>query len=80
MGNGCDGIPFIWYGKKLYLSPVLDLFTGEIIAYNFEKRPIYPLVSKMLEPAFNRLSEEGAPVLHSDQGWHYQMNKNAHVL
>ena len=75
-----DVTEFHLFGEKLYLSPVLDLFTVEIIAYNVEKRPIYPFVSKMLEQSFTHLSEEGAPVLHSDQGWHYQMNKDAHAL
>ena len=50
MGNGCNRISFI--GEKLYLSPVLDLCNGEIIAYNLEKRPVYPLVSKMLDQGF----------------------------
>lgn len=75
-----DVTEFHLFGEKLYLSPVLDLFNEEIIAYNLEKRPIYPLVSEMLEQAFARLSEGDAPVLHSDQGWHYQMKQYAHAL
>ena len=75
-----DVTEFHLFGEKLYLSPVLDLFNGENIAYNLEKRPIYSLVSKMLEQAFTRLSEGGAPVLHFDQGWHYQMKQYAHAL
>lgn len=75
-----DVAEFHLFGEKLYLSPVLDLFNGEIIEYNIEKRPIYPLVSKILEQAFTRLSEGDAPVLHSDKGWHYQMKQYAHAL
>jgi len=48
---------FHLFGEKLYLSPVLDLFNGEIIAYNIESRPVYPLVGKMLDKAFLRLVE-----------------------
>jgi putative transposase len=68
------------HGEKLYLSPILDLYNGEIIAYNIEKRPVYRLVSKMLDKAFERLNEGDTPILHSDQGWHYQMKKYQHDL
>jgi putative transposase len=70
-----DVTEFHLHGEKLYLSPILDLYNGEIIAYNLEKRPVYPLVSKMLDKAFERLSDDDKPILHSDQGWHYQMEK-----
>ena len=29
----------------------------------------------MLEKAIDRLKEEDTPILHSDQGWHYRMDK-----
>jgi putative transposase len=67
-------------GEKLYLSPILDLYNGEIIAYNIEKRPVYQLVSKMLDKAFQNLNKEDTPILHSDQGWHYQMKQYQHAL
>ncbi|WML56168.1 IS3 family transposase [Neobacillus sp. PS2-9] len=75
-----DVTEFHLHGEKLYLSPVLDLYNGEIIAYNIEKRPVYLLVSKMLDKAFERLAEGDAPILHSDQGWHYQMKHYQHAL
>lgn len=75
-----DVTEFHLHGEKLYLSPVLDLFNGEIIAYNIEKRPVYLLVSKMLDKAFEHLKEGDTPILHSDQGWHYQMKKYQHAL
>ncbi|AJG91340.1 putative transposase (plasmid) [Bacillus cereus] len=31
-------------GEKLYFSPMLDLFNGEIIAYTIDSRPTYSLV------------------------------------
>jgi putative transposase len=70
-----DVTEFHLHGEKLYLSPILDLYNGEIIAYQLEDRPVYPLVSKMLEKAFERLKDEENPILHSDQGWHYQIKK-----
>ncbi|MEC2078269.1 IS3 family transposase [Metabacillus fastidiosus] len=75
-----DITEFHLFGEKLYLSPVLDLFNGEIIAYNMEKRPAFSLVKKMLDQAFECLHEEDSPILHSDQGWHYQMKKYQHLL
>ncbi|WP_397538234.1 IS3 family transposase [Rummeliibacillus pycnus] len=75
-----DVTEFHLFGEKLYLSPVLDLFNGEIIAYNIQSRPTYELVSNMLDKAFICLSEGDAPVLHSDQGWHYQMKQYSYAL
>lgn len=60
-------------GEKLYLSPVMDLYNGEIVAYELKKRPDYPLVGRMLDKALKTLDGKQAPLLHSDQGWHYKM-------
>lgn len=60
-------------GDKLYLSPVLDLYNGEIVAYEMQTRAHLPLVSNMLKKALAKLSHQEAPLLHSDQGWQYQM-------
>lgn len=60
-------------GEKLYLSPVLDLYNGEIVSYTMQQRPHFTLVSSMLKKALAKLSCEDAPLLHSDQGWQYQM-------
>ena len=38
-----DVTEFQLFGEKLYLSPILDLYNGEIITYNIDKRPIYHL-------------------------------------
>ncbi|RIY39448.1 hypothetical protein CJP73_14490 [Neopusillimonas maritima] len=59
--------------EKLYLSPVLDLYNGEIVAYQTARRPAFELVGKMLQKALLRLGKQDRPVVHSDQGWHYQM-------
>ncbi|MFB7638253.1 IS3 family transposase [Peribacillus butanolivorans] len=75
-----DVTEFHLAGEKLYLLAILDLFNGEIIAYNIESQPVYPLVSKMLEKAFDRLKSKDSPILHSDQGWHYQMKQYSYDL
>ncbi|WP_090987737.1 IS3 family transposase [Bacillus sp. OV322] len=75
-----DITEFKLFGQKLYLSPVLDLFNGEIITYTIGSRPTYSLVSGMLEKAFERLPENNQLLMHSDQGWHYQMKQYRHAL
>lgn len=60
-------------GEKLFLSPVLDLYNGEIIAFETNRRPQFELVTSMLTKAFSRLSSTDKPLLHSDQGWQYRM-------
>lgn len=60
-------------GEKLYLSPVMDLYNGEIIAYETAKRPVFELVGTMLKKALAQLGANDRPVLHSDQGWQYRM-------
>lgn len=67
-------------GEKLYLSPVLDLYNGEIVAYQTAKRPQFVMVTDMLEKAFKRLTEGDSPMLHSDQGWQYRMPSYQHLL
>ena len=59
--------------QKLYLSPVLDGFNSEIIAYNLSRSPNLAQVKTMLEQAFSEEHYENT-ILHSDQGWQYQHN------
>ncbi|MFC7421911.1 IS3 family transposase, partial [Iodobacter arcticus] len=42
-----DVTEFNVQGEKLYLSPVLDLYNGEIIAFEMARRPVFALVSQM---------------------------------
>lgn len=60
-------------GEKLYLSPVLDLYNGEIVAFETSRRPIFEMVSSMLKQAMTRLAPQDKPIIHSDQGWQYKM-------
>ena len=57
--------------QKLYLSPVLDGFNSEIIAFNLSCSPNLEQVQTMLEQAFTEKHYENT-ILHSDQGWQYQ--------
>lgn len=75
-----DITEFKLFGEKLYLSPMLDLFNGEIISYTIGSRPTYSLVADMLEQTFERLEDNDQLIIHSDQGWHYQMKQYRHAL
>lgn len=75
-----DVTEFTVGGRKLYLSPVMDLFNGEIIAYEVNKRPVFELVGAMLNKALLCVKENERPILHSDQGWQYRMSMYREVL
>ena len=65
--------------QKLYLSPVLDGFNSEIIAYNLSRSPNLLQVKTMLNEAFTDEKYENT-ILHSDQGWQYQHDSYHHFL
>lgn len=56
---------------KLYLSPILDVFNREIVAYSMSRRANRKMVSQMLNQAFVRLNGDKV-LLHSDQGVLYR--------
>ena len=58
--------------QKLYLSPVLDGFNSEIIAYNLSTSPNLAQVKMMLEQAFTEKCYENT-ILHSDQDGNINM-------
>lgn len=75
-----DLTEFKLFSKKYYLSPVLDLFNGEIISFTIGNRPTSSLVSNMLDKAFKYLPKGDKPLMHSDQGWHYRMKQYRYAL
>lgn len=60
-------------GRRLFLSPVMDLYNGEILAWEMATRPVYEMVDKMLVKVLGMLTPGDKAMLHSDQGWQYQM-------
>ena len=58
--------------RKLYLSPILDMFDGSIISYAISSSPNLQMVIHMLKKAFKKYPRLDGLTLHSDQGWHYQ--------
>ncbi len=67
-------------GKKLYLSPIIDLFNQEIISYELTERPVFNQVTQMLKKAFKTIPNNTYLILHSDQGWQYQMKQYQYLL
>ncbi|ECE0287894.1 IS3 family transposase [Salmonella enterica subsp. enterica] len=67
-----DVTEFAVNGRKLYLSPIIDLFNNEVISYSISERPTMLMIDDMLVKAFSRLDAGSTPVLHSDQGWQYR--------
>ena len=58
--------------KKAYLSPILDMYNGEIISYTISDSPDLRMVMNMVNSAIRKVKPQEGLVLHSDQGWHYQ--------
>ena len=67
-------------GKKLYLSPIIDLFNGEIISYELSERANFDQIIAMLKKSFKRITNQTNLILHSDQGWQYQMKQYQKIL
>ncbi|HEL1314248.1 TPA: IS3 family transposase, partial [Streptococcus equi subsp. zooepidemicus] len=57
--------------QKLYLSPVLDGYNSDIIAYNLSVSPNLQQLQTMLNESFPEKTYQDT-ILHSDQGWQYQ--------
>lgn len=67
-----DVTEFALFGIKLYLSSIIDLYNGEVVAYNLSQHPNLLQVTDMLEKAFAKIPDDTNLILHSDQGWQYQ--------
>ncbi|MDO4400162.1 MAG: IS3 family transposase [Coriobacteriia bacterium] len=58
--------------RKVYLSPVVDLFDGKPVAWSIGLRPDAALANSSLEAACATLRPGEHPVCHSDRGCHYR--------
>ena len=56
--------------RKVYLSPAIDLYDGDVAAFSCGTSPSKALVAEMLEGAV--AATGGGFTLHSDRGWHYR--------
>ena len=75
-----DVTEFHLFGQKLYLSPILDLCSRDIVSYTISEHPVLSMVTTMLEQAFATIPDGTGLILHSDQGWQYQHKKYQRML
>ena len=75
-----DVTEFSLFGEKLYLSPILDLHSSDLISYTISDRPVLSMVTSMLEKAFVIIPDNTKLILHSDQGWQYQHKQYQRML
>lgn len=68
-----DVTEFHVFGRKIFLSPIIDLYNGEIISYIISDSPRFSCVMEMLETGLLKLPDLHSLILHSDQGWQYRM-------
>lgn len=59
-------------GGKLYLSPIMDIYDGSIIAYDISIHPDFSQTKRMIDKAFKDNPNIEGLIFHSDQGWQYQ--------
>ncbi len=63
-------------GEKLYLSPFMDAFSGEIYSYKISRSPTLDIaIDPLKELIEHRPALDYRMTVHSDQGWHYQHKK-----
>ena len=67
-----DVTEFSLFGEKLYLSPILDRHSSDLVSYTISDRPVLSMVTTMLDEAVAKILDRTNLILHSDQGWQYQ--------
>ena len=75
-----DVTEFSLFGDKLYLSPILDLYSSDLVSYTISDRPVLSMVTSMLDKAFEQIPDGTNLILHSDQGWQYQHKQYQQIL
>jgi len=58
--------------RKVYLSPVLDLFDRSVVSYAWSASPNVELTNTSLTAAIATLEPGQCPLVHSDQGFQYR--------
>lgn len=66
-----DITQFHLFWKKLYLSPILDMYNGKIISYSLSEQPYLEQLIDMLDKAFVKIPDITKLIFHSDQSWQY---------
>jgi transposase InsO family protein len=70
---GTDVTQFRLGEDKLYLSPIIDFHTREIVAYDISEHPNMLQIKRMMRQFEENVGDRiDGSVMHSDQGWQYQ--------
>lgn len=75
-----DVTEFNVFGKKLYLSAILDLYSRDLVSYTISEKPVLSMVTSMVRKAFDKIPEKSELILHSDQGWQYRHKQYQSLL
>lgn len=70
-------------GMKVYLSPLIDLFNGEVIGHSVSTSPTVAFVTQMMDGMEERIPAGVNPIIHTDQGlqyWHGSYKKRLESL
>ena len=59
---------------KAYLSPILDMYGTDIVAWDLSLSPNLEQTKRMLDEAFRKNPNIEGLIFHSDMGWQYQNN------
>ena len=73
-----DVTEFSLFGEKLYLSPILDLCSEDLISCTISEHPMLSMVTSMLEKAFDTIPDGTGLILHSvpfPVSWTVKMKK-----
>ena len=52
-----DVTEFSLFGEKLYLSPILDLCSSDLVSYTISDHPVLSMVTTMLDKAFEKIPD-----------------------
>jgi len=63
-----DVTEFSLFGEKLYLSPILDLPSSDLVSYTISDRPVLSMVTNMLNEAFAKIPDGTNLILHFSLG------------
>ena len=65
---GTDVTEFSLFGEKLYLSPILDLHSSDLVSYTISDRPVLSMVTNMLNEAIAKIPDGTNLILHISLG------------
>ncbi|MEL1206172.1 DDE-type integrase/transposase/recombinase, partial [Staphylococcus epidermidis] len=57
-----------------YISVITDEASKEVLAFQISDSPNRQLIMNTLDELIIKLPKHVKPIVHSDQGWQYQLN------